>query len=72
MWVALVVWAFGLLGVDIVAARPLFVGLQLLTAMVCLAVYLVVARLTKAPEGSAVRRAAERLAEIERFESTVP
>lgn len=67
MWVALVVWAFGLLGVDIVAARPLFVCLQLLTALVCLAVYLVVARLSKVPEGSAARRAAERLAEIERF-----
>ncbi len=69
MWVALVVWAFGLLGVDIVAARPLYVVIQLLTALVCLAVYLVVARLDKAPEGSSVRRAAERLAEIDRFES---
>lgn len=68
MWVALVVWAFGLLGVDIVAVRPLFVCLQLLTALVCLAVYLLVARLAKVPEGAAVRRAAERLAEIERFE----
>ncbi|WP_448098565.1 hypothetical protein [Luteibacter yeojuensis] len=69
-WVGLVVWAFGLLGVDIVAARPLFVGFLLLTASICLAVFAVMARLDKAPEGSATRRAAERLAEIRRFEST--
>jgi hypothetical protein len=69
MWVAMIVWAFGLLGVDIVAAHPVFVGFQLLTALVCLGVYAVVARLARAPEGRAVRRANERLEEIARFEA---
>lgn len=68
MWVALVIWGFALLGVDIVARAPGFVGLQLLTAVVCLGVFAVVTRLDKAPEGSSVRRAHERLAEIERFD----
>lgn len=70
-WVALVIWGFGLLGVDIVAARPLFLGCLLLTASICLAVFVLMARLDKAPEGSAMRRAAERLEEIRRFESGV-
>ncbi|HEY4090525.1 MAG TPA: hypothetical protein VGN46_03345 [Luteibacter sp.] len=67
MWVPMIVWAFGLLGVDIVAARPWFVGLNLLTAVVCLGAYLVVSRLVRTPEGGAVRRARERLDEIARF-----
>lgn len=67
MWVAMVVWGFGLLGVDVVAVNPGFVGLQLVTAVVCLAVFIVVSRLDRKPEGSAVRRAQERLDEIERF-----
>ncbi|SDH01793.1 hypothetical protein [Dyella sp. 333MFSha] len=67
MWVAMVIWAFGLLGVDVVAANPAFVGLQLITAVVCLGVFIVVSRLDGKPEGSAVRRAQERLDEIERF-----
>jgi hypothetical protein len=69
MWVGLVVWTFGLLGVDIVAANPAFVGFQLLTAVVCLAVYALVARLARSPEGKAVRRAHERLDEIARFDA---
>jgi hypothetical protein len=69
MWVAMLVWAFGLLGLDIVTERPVFFGFQLLTALVCLGVYALVARWNKAPEGSVVRRAAERLAEIRRFEA---
>jgi len=69
MWVAMVVWAFGLLGVDVVAANPAFVGFQLLTAVVCLGVYVLVARLARAPEGNAVHRARERLDEIARFEA---
>jgi hypothetical protein len=69
MWVALIVWAFGLLGVDIVAARPAFVGFLLLTAVVCLGVFAWVARLDRAPEGRTVRRARERLDEIARFEA---
>jgi hypothetical protein len=69
MWVALVIWAFGLLGVDIVAARPAFVGVLTLTAMVCLGAFACVARLSPAPEGGAVRRARERLDEIARFEA---
>lgn len=68
MWVAMIIWAFGMLGVDIVAAHPAFVGFQLLTALVCLGVYAAVARLARAPEGGAVRRAHERLEEIARFE----
>lgn len=67
MWVALVVWGFGLLGMDIVAARPAFVGFLMLTAMVCLGAFAWVARLSRAPEGGAVRRAHERLDEIARF-----
>jgi len=67
MWVAMVIWAFGLLGVDVVAANPAFIGLQLITAVVCLGVFIVVSRLDGKPEGSAVRRAQERLDEIERF-----
>jgi len=67
MWVGLVIWGFALLGVDIVAARPLFVASLLATAAVCLAVFVVVSRLDRAPEGSSVRRAAERLAEVARF-----
>jgi hypothetical protein len=67
MWVAMVIWAFGLLGVDIVTANPLFVGLNLLVACVCLAAFIVVSRLARAPEGSAVRRARGRLEEIEAF-----
>lgn len=67
MWVAMVVWAFGMLGVDVVAVNPGFVGLQLVTAVVCLGVFVVVSRLDKKPEGSAVRRAQQRLDEIERF-----
>lgn len=69
MWVPMIVWAFSLLGVDIVAARPAFVGWNLLTAVICLAVYLVVSRWQKVPEGASVRRARERLAEVERFRS---
>lgn len=69
MWVAMLVWAFGLLGVDIVAERPLFFVLQLVSALVCLGIYTLVARRATAPEGSAVRRAAERLEEIRRFEA---
>ncbi|UPG86704.1 hypothetical protein L2Y94_04945 [Luteibacter aegosomatis] len=67
MWVPMIVWGFGLAGVDIVAARPGYVGWNLLTAGVCLGVYLVVRRLGKVPEGASVRRARERLAEVERF-----
>lgn len=67
MWVPMIVWAFGLLGVDIVAARPGFIALNVLIAGVCLGVYLVVARLVKVPEGAAVRRAQERLDEVARF-----
>lgn len=70
MWVALIVWAFGLLGVDIVAARPAFVGFLLLTAAVCLGVFAWTARLARAPEGRAVHRARERLDEIARFEAS--
>jgi len=69
MWVALIVWAFGLLGVDIVAAHPAFVGFQLVTAAVCLGVYGVVARLDRTPEGKAVQKARQRLDEIARFEA---
>lgn len=69
MWVALIVWAFGLLGVDIVAARPAFVGFLVLAAVVCLGVYTWVARLDSAPEGRAVQRARERLEEVARFEA---
>jgi hypothetical protein len=69
MWVALIVWAFGLLGVDIVAARPAFVGFLLLTAVVCLGVFAWVTRLERAPEGRAVHRARERLDEIAHFEA---
>jgi hypothetical protein len=69
MWVALIVWAFGSLGVDIVARRPLFVGFLLLTALVCLGVFALVTRLDRSPEGRAVSRARERLAEITRFEA---
>jgi hypothetical protein len=69
MWVALIVWAFALLGVDIVATRPGFVGLLLATAVVCLGVYVVVSRLARSPEGRAVQRARERLDEIARFEA---
>ncbi|MEX1826192.1 hypothetical protein [Luteibacter sp. CQ10] len=67
MWVPMIVWAFGLAGVDIVAVRPGYVGWNLLTAVACLAAYLVVRRLGKVPEGASVRRARERLAEVERF-----
>jgi hypothetical protein len=69
MWVALVVWGFGLLGVDIVATRPAFVGFLMVTAVVCLGGFAWVARLDRAPEGGAVRRARERLDEIARFEA---
>jgi hypothetical protein len=69
MWVAMVIWAFGLLGVDIVATNPFFVGFQLLTAAVCLAVFVLVTRLSGASGGKAVRRARERLDEIARFEA---
>jgi hypothetical protein len=69
MWVALIVWAFALLGVDIVATRPGFIGFQLATAVVCLGVYVVVSRLARSPEGRAVHRARERLDEIARFEA---
>jgi len=69
MWVALIVWAFGLLGVDIVAAHPAFVGFQLATAAVCLGVYGVVARLDRTPGGKAVQKARQRLDEIARFEA---
>lgn len=69
MWVALIVWAFALLGVDIVATRPGFVGFLLATAVVCLGVYVVVSRLARSPEGRAVQRARERLDEIARFEA---
>lgn len=67
MWVPMVVWAFGLLGVDIVAANPSFVALNLLVAVLCLGGYLIVSRVAKAPEGAAVRQARERLDEIARF-----
>lgn len=67
MWVPMIVWAFGMAGVDIVAIRPAYVGWNLLTAVVCLVVYLAVRRLGKVPEGVSVRRARERLAEVERF-----
>jgi hypothetical protein len=69
MWVAMVIWGFGLLGVDLVAVNPLFVGLQVICACVCLGVFVLVTRLDKAPEGSAVRRARERLDEISEFEA---
>lgn len=69
MWVAMVIWGFGLLGVDLVAVNPLFVGLQVICACVCLGVFVLVTRLDKAPEGSAVRRATERLDEISEFEA---
>lgn len=69
MWVALIVWAFALLGVDIVATRPGFVGFQLATAVVCLGVYVAVSRLARSPEGRAAHRARERLDEIARFEA---
>ncbi|SEW02807.1 hypothetical protein [Luteibacter sp. 329MFSha] len=68
MWVAVIVWGFALLGVDIVAARPAFVGSLLVAAVACLVVFLVVAHLKGLPEGSSLRRARSRLAEIERFE----
>ncbi|MET0617161.1 MAG: hypothetical protein ABWZ54_05285 [Luteibacter sp.] len=71
MWVAMVVWAFGLLGVDIVATHPLFVGLNVLVACVCLAAFVVVSRLARAPEGAALRRARERLDEIQSFRDDV-
>jgi len=67
MWVPMVVWAFGLLGVDIVAANPSFIALNLLVAFLCLGGYLIVSRVAKAPEGMAVRQARERLDEIARF-----
>lgn len=67
MWVPMIVWAFGLLGVDIVAANPSFVGLNLAVAVVCLAGYLIVSRIAKAPEGAAVRQARERLDELASF-----
>ncbi|QWT18496.1 hypothetical protein KPL74_12155 [Bacillus sp. NP157] len=67
MWVPMIVWAFGMAGVDIVAVNPLFVGLNLLTAVVCLGTFLLVSRLVKTPEGAAVRRARERLDEVARF-----
>lgn len=67
MWVPMIVWAFALLGVDIVAVRPGFIALNLLVAAVCLAAYLIVARWVKMPEGAAVRRAQARLDEVARF-----
>lgn len=67
MWVPMIVWAFGLLGVDIVATNPSFIVLNLLVAVVCLGAYLVVSRVAKTPEGVAVRQARERLDEIARF-----
>ena len=69
MWVAMVAWGFGLLGVDIVALRPGFMGLQLVAAVVCLVVFLIATRRQTSPEGSSVRRARERLDEIARFEA---
>jgi hypothetical protein len=69
MWVAMVIWAFGLLGVDIVATNPRFIGFQLLTAAVCLAVFVLVTRLSGPSGGKATRRARERLDEIARFEA---
>lgn len=67
MWVPMLVWAFALLGVDIVAARPVFMGFNVLAGFVCLAVFLFLSRYMKAPEGGSVRRASERLEEIARF-----
>lgn len=67
MWVAMVVCVFGLLGVDIVTVNPVFVGLNLLVACVCVAAFIVVSRVAGAPEGAAVRRARTRLEEIEAF-----
>ncbi|KJV26395.1 hypothetical protein [Luteibacter yeojuensis] len=72
MWVPMVVWAFALLGVDIVRAAPLFMGLQVLAAFVCLGVFFVLSRLQKLPEGRSVRRARERLDEVARFTAGGP
>jgi hypothetical protein len=67
MWVPMMIWAFAWLGVDIVAARPGFIALNVLVAVVCLGVFLVVSRVLKTPEGASVRRARERLEEVARF-----
>jgi cobalamin biosynthesis protein CobD/CbiB len=67
MWVPMIVWAFGVLGVDIVAARPWFVALNLFVSVACLCIYLAVSRVRKTPEDPAVRQARERLDEIARF-----
>lgn len=67
MWVPMIVSAFGLLGVDIVAASPLFIVVNLIVAAVCLGVYLVVYRVAKTPDGAALLEARERLDEIARF-----
>jgi hypothetical protein len=67
MWVPMVICAFGLLGVDLVMTHPLYVVANGLVAVACLGVFVAVSRRGKAPEGSVVRRARERLDEIKRF-----
>jgi hypothetical protein len=67
MWVPMVVCAFALLGVDIVAANPVYMAFNLLAGFVCVGVFVLVSRLDKAPEGGAVRCARERLDEVIRF-----
>jgi hypothetical protein len=72
MWVPMIIWAFGLLGVDLVTARPWFVALNLLVACVCLGAYVAVSRLVERPEGRAVHLAQARLDEISRFTGSGP
>jgi len=69
MWVATVVWGFGMAGVDVVSANPAFVALNLLAGIVCLGVFVVASRRDRSPEGTSVRRARERLDEISQFEA---
>jgi len=67
MWVAMIVSAFGILGVDILAVNPDFVAWNLLAAFVCVAAFAAVSYLRPAKGGSAVRRAQARLDEVARF-----
>jgi hypothetical protein len=72
MWVPMLVWGFAWLGVDIVAARPVFMAFNVLAGFLCLGGFLFLSRYIKAPEGGSVRRAGERLEELARFTDSGP
>lgn len=72
MWVAMIICAFGMLGVDILAANTAFVVWNLLAAFVCVAVFAAVSYLRPAQGGSAVRRAQARLDEVACFRDIDP